>query len=184
MIVSLDLRSCSPKSEILMPSMAMYPPAASIMRNNARAKEDLPAPVLPTIPIFSPGFTEQVNSFKTRGRPGLYRVSYSWNVNFPSWGQSARGWFSMFVQSAWKKLYLYSLCIEIDRHHFHFGDTCCSEINHVNQRFDAQLVIFARLQRKTCLFLTAKSTTGTPYVGFCGVANVMQNLVHLFSKSH
>ena len=128
----------------------MYPPAASIMRNNARAKEDLPAPVLPTIPIFSPGFTEQVNSFKTRGRPGLYRVSYSWNVNFPSWGQSARGWFSMFVQSAWKKLYLYS--IEIARHHFHFGDTCCSEINHVNQRFDAQLVIFCTPSEKNMSF--------------------------------
>ena len=60
---------------MLIPSMEMYPPAASMMRNKARARDDLPAPVLPTIPIFSPGFTEQVNSFKTKSSPGLYRVS-------------------------------------------------------------------------------------------------------------
>ena len=75
MMVNFDLRSWRPRSDTLIPSMEMYPPAASMMRNNARAKEDLPAPVLPTIPIFSPGLTEQVNSFKTKSSPGLYRVS-------------------------------------------------------------------------------------------------------------
>ena len=73
-IVNFDLRSCKPKSEILMPSMDMWPDAASMMRNNARAKDDLPAPVLPTIPIFSPGFTEHVKSLRTKSNPGLYFV--------------------------------------------------------------------------------------------------------------
>ena len=36
--------------------------------------EDLPAPVLPTIPIFSPALMWQVTPERTRSRPGLYLV--------------------------------------------------------------------------------------------------------------
>ena len=50
-IVSLDLRSWSPISEILIPSMVISPPAASSSRNKQRVIEDFPAPVRPTIPI-------------------------------------------------------------------------------------------------------------------------------------
>lgn len=50
-MVSLPLRSCSPMSEILWPSITIWPPADSINRNRATVREDLPAPVLPTIPI-------------------------------------------------------------------------------------------------------------------------------------
>ena len=46
-----DLRSCSPMSEIRTPSITILPPAASISLNNAKVKDDFPAPVLPTIPI-------------------------------------------------------------------------------------------------------------------------------------
>lgn len=49
-IVSCNLRSCNPISDILCPSMTIPPPADSINLNNATVREDLPAPVLPTIP--------------------------------------------------------------------------------------------------------------------------------------
>ena len=52
MMVSLDLRSCSPIVSIFIPSMLISPPAASVMRNKDNVMEDLPAPVLPTIPIW------------------------------------------------------------------------------------------------------------------------------------
>ena len=52
MIVSLALRSCSPIVSIFIPSMLISPPAASMMRNKDNVMEDLPAPVLPTIPIW------------------------------------------------------------------------------------------------------------------------------------
>ena len=36
---------------ISTPSIRILPPALSRMRNNAKVSDDLPAPVLPTIPI-------------------------------------------------------------------------------------------------------------------------------------
>ena len=53
MMVSLDLRSWSPMLLMLTSSMWMLPPAASMMRNNANATLDLPAPVRPTIPTYN-----------------------------------------------------------------------------------------------------------------------------------
>ena len=50
MIVSLDLSLCSPMSPTSSPSMAMCPPADSMMRKSARVREDFPAPVRPTMP--------------------------------------------------------------------------------------------------------------------------------------
>ena len=47
----LDLRSCSPMSAMTRPSITMLPTAASIIRKSANDRDDLPAPVLPTIPI-------------------------------------------------------------------------------------------------------------------------------------
>ena len=46
-----DRNSCKPILEISTPSITMEPPADSMIRNKARVKEDLPAPVRPTIPI-------------------------------------------------------------------------------------------------------------------------------------
>ena len=51
MMVSLDLRSCSPIVLIFIPSMLISPPAASMIRNKDNVMDDFPAPVLPTIPI-------------------------------------------------------------------------------------------------------------------------------------
>ena len=51
MIDILDLRSWSPMSAMTRPSITMLPTAASITRKSASDRDDLPAPVLPTIPI-------------------------------------------------------------------------------------------------------------------------------------
>ena len=51
MIVSLERRSCSPIVAISIPSIKILPPALSRMRNKAKVRDDLPAPVRPTIPI-------------------------------------------------------------------------------------------------------------------------------------
>ena len=50
MIVNLDRTSWSPNLSSLNPSMVMHPPADSMILNNPRAKDDFPAPVLPTKP--------------------------------------------------------------------------------------------------------------------------------------
>ena len=50
MIVIFDLKSSSPRVEMSMPSISMNPPADSMILNNARVSDDLPAPVRPTIP--------------------------------------------------------------------------------------------------------------------------------------
>ena len=54
------------------PSMVMVPAAASMMRKRARVMEDLPAPVLPTMPTFSPAWRWQLTSRSTRSRPARY----------------------------------------------------------------------------------------------------------------
>lgn len=50
MMVSRDRKSCSPILEISIPSIRIRPPALSRIRNNAKVRVDLPAPVRPTIP--------------------------------------------------------------------------------------------------------------------------------------
>ena len=52
MIVSRDRKSWSPILEMSIPSIQMLPPALSRIRNKAKAREDLPAPVRPTIPTW------------------------------------------------------------------------------------------------------------------------------------
>lgn len=52
MIVMRDLRSWSPMSAMLTPSMKIFPLAASKILKIPRASEDFPAPVLPTIPTW------------------------------------------------------------------------------------------------------------------------------------
>lgn len=51
-IVTLKRRSWSPIFAMLIPSMRISPLAASVIRKRPRAREDFPAPVLPTMPIF------------------------------------------------------------------------------------------------------------------------------------
>lgn len=52
MIVILDRRRWSPILEILTPFIVILPSTASIIRKSANVREDLPAPVRPTIPIY------------------------------------------------------------------------------------------------------------------------------------
>ena len=52
MIVSLVIRSCRPMSDTLTPSMTIRPSAASMIRKSASVKDDFPAPVRPTTPIY------------------------------------------------------------------------------------------------------------------------------------
>ena len=50
MMVSRERRSWSPRVAMSTPSIVILPPARSRIRNKARAKDDLPAPVRPTMP--------------------------------------------------------------------------------------------------------------------------------------
>lgn len=52
MMVILVLRSCRPILAMSTSSITMDPLAASIIRNSARVKDDFPAPVRPTMPIY------------------------------------------------------------------------------------------------------------------------------------
>ena len=63
-----------PISNILIPSIEIVPFAGSTRRNKHTPMDDLPEPVLPTIPIFSSDFMLQVMPFKTKGRFSLYRI--------------------------------------------------------------------------------------------------------------
>ena len=53
MMVNLDRRSRRPILEMSSPSIVMVPDAGSIMRNKPKVKDDLPAPVRPTTPIWN-----------------------------------------------------------------------------------------------------------------------------------
>lgn len=47
-----------------IPSITMDPSAASIILKNARVSEDLPAPVLPHMPIFNGPEMESIKLFR------------------------------------------------------------------------------------------------------------------------
>jgi len=55
MIVKADLKVNSPSSAMLMSSIFIQPPEASMSLKSAKVRDDFPAPVRPTIPTFSPG---------------------------------------------------------------------------------------------------------------------------------
>lgn len=69
-----DLRSCSPISAMLTPSMKIFPFAASKILKIPRASEDFPAPVLPTIPTWKRDLDLvmcDITNFKQLCDPGL-----------------------------------------------------------------------------------------------------------------
>ena len=68
--VSRDLSSWRPSRETSCPSTVTDPPLGSIIRKRARARLDLPAPVRPHTPIFSPGLMSAVMLTSTGARPG------------------------------------------------------------------------------------------------------------------
>ena len=51
-MVIFDLKSWRPMFAILRLSTNIFPAAASMILNNARVMDDLPAPVRPTTPIY------------------------------------------------------------------------------------------------------------------------------------
>ncbi|KAH3665605.1 hypothetical protein OGAPHI_003793 [Ogataea philodendri] len=86
-IDSFDRKSYNPMLLVFTSSMSMWPLAASMIRKIANVNDDLPAPVLPTIPIFSFSFTEMLIFFNTRSSSGLYLALYSLNSMVPRNGQ-------------------------------------------------------------------------------------------------
>ncbi len=67
---TFSLSWVSPTSAMRQPSISMLPPANSTMRVSATNSDDLPAPVRPTTPIFSPGRTPKDRPRRTRGSDG------------------------------------------------------------------------------------------------------------------
>ncbi|KAH3687467.1 hypothetical protein WICPIJ_001577 [Wickerhamomyces pijperi] len=74
MIARFDLKSVSPNLEVLMLSISMWPSTGSIILKMAKASDDFPAPVLPTIPTFSPALMSKLMSFKTKSKFSRYLV--------------------------------------------------------------------------------------------------------------
>jgi hypothetical protein len=68
MIARRERRECRFICEMSRPSMCMDPCLASKNLNSASVKEDLPAPVRPTMPIRSLRSTRNVRPFSTGGK--------------------------------------------------------------------------------------------------------------------
>ena len=73
MIPNLERKSLNPKVTMSTPSITMRPPEGSTSRNKAWMRVDLPLPVLPTTPTFSPPEIVNVMPFNTIGVVGRYR---------------------------------------------------------------------------------------------------------------
>lgn len=73
---------------ISTPSISILPPQSSIILVKARVMVLLPAPVLPTTPIFSPPLISIESSLRTFSVVGLYLSSTSENLIAPLLGQA------------------------------------------------------------------------------------------------
>lgn len=67
-----DLRSWRPNLQMSTPSMIIFPPEGSTTLKKAWINVDLPLPVRPTTPIFSPPLMLSVMPFRTKGVFGRY----------------------------------------------------------------------------------------------------------------
>ncbi|KAH3675905.1 hypothetical protein WICPIJ_009222 [Wickerhamomyces pijperi] len=67
--------------------MVMDPPDNSLRRYKATISDDLPAPVLPQIPIFSDSLILMERLFKTKGKFSLYLRETLSNSMAPDSGQ-------------------------------------------------------------------------------------------------
>ena len=89
-------------------------PSGSGMRKSAAIMDDLPAPVLPAIPIFSLSATEKLMSFKTRGPPLMYLRDILRMVMSPRCGQDEGGQvLVLYPGSASKVVYHITLSTEV-----------------------------------------------------------------------
>ncbi|RNA37471.1 hypothetical protein BpHYR1_032270 [Brachionus plicatilis] len=86
-IVSLCLRSCRPIFLIFIPSIIISPTLFSKSLNKAKVSELLPAPVLPTIPIFSPGIISALIFRRTNAESSRYFTLKLLKTTLPALGQ-------------------------------------------------------------------------------------------------
>ena len=93
MIVIQDQSLASSILEMSSPLINICPEYASTIRHRARHIVLLPAPVLPTIPTFSPAFTSNVKSFRTSSVSGQYLRWKFLNSTVPIYGQEGRTFF-------------------------------------------------------------------------------------------
>ena len=86
--ITVMLARRSFRSSLLMssPSITMEPPTISTIRLRLRQMVDLPAPVLPTTPTFSPGRALKVSWSRTTSVVGLYFKTTSLNSTSPLCG--------------------------------------------------------------------------------------------------
>ena len=90
MHVTRDRRSFSVMFCTSTPSSVMLPPHGSTSRQSATMSVDLPEPVRPQMPTFSPARTSKETPRSTSGRPGRYRICVLRNWMAPALGQSGR----------------------------------------------------------------------------------------------
>mmetsp|Transcript_39747 Transcript_39747/g.113332 ORF Transcript_39747/g.113332 Transcript_39747/m.113332 type:complete len:217 (-) Transcript_39747:1677-2327(-) len=95
MIDMLDLSVRSRKLRLSTPSMVTLPPSISDSRNKAAMSDVLPAPDLPTMPIFSLGRRENETPLRAVGMWSRYRSTTSLKATTPSDGHGL-GWGSVF----------------------------------------------------------------------------------------
>jgi hypothetical protein len=65
---------CKPSPLMSTPSIMIRPSESSIKRKRAYKIDDLPAPVLPTMPTFIHGLMMKLKFFSDGGRFSLYRI--------------------------------------------------------------------------------------------------------------
>ena len=81
------LRVCNPSFNASTSPMRYSDPIyGSAILNSAWMMEVFPAPVLPTIPTFSPSLILNERFFKTRGRPSLYLIEKFLNLIIAFYG--------------------------------------------------------------------------------------------------
>ena len=73
-------------SRIFSPSISIFPSKASIILNKAKTKLDLPLPVLPIIPIFSPGLISKLILLRAKSQSSLYFNEKLLNKTLPLLG--------------------------------------------------------------------------------------------------
>ena len=83
----LDLRELKARSLMFTPSIEILPSESSSIRERARLIELLPAPVLPTMPIFSPAPTVKLKPLRTVSVFSLYLAVTLSNFISPLSGQ-------------------------------------------------------------------------------------------------
>lgn len=91
-LLTPDLSSASSSWLVSTPSRSTRPALGSSSRKSTRNTEDLPEPVRPTMPSFSPGSTRKVTPSRAFGSPGRYTSSTSWNSTLPWVSQRMRWW--------------------------------------------------------------------------------------------